>query len=81
MKKSIEPISAEVNNIKSSQGKVKDAIVEMQSQMDATTASRDEAEQQISEPNTAPVIIIIYKLFNFLKIKTKTASNITQLNI
>ena len=43
-KKHIIP-SAEIKEVKSSQDKIKNAVSEMQSQMDAMTARMEEAEQ------------------------------------
>ena len=49
VEKSIESLSAKIKEEKSSQSKIKNAITEMQSQMDATAARVDESEQRISD--------------------------------
>ena len=47
MKKKHRFLSVEIKEVKSSQNKIKNAITKKQSQMDATMASLDKAEQQI----------------------------------
>ena len=42
-------LSEEIKEVKSSQDKIKNAVTELQSQMNATAARMDEAEQQISD--------------------------------
>ena len=44
-----ESLSAEINKLKSNQAEIKNAIAEMQFQMNAVTPRMDEAEQRISD--------------------------------
>ena len=44
----LESLSAEIKEEKTSQDEIKNAITELQSQMNATAARMDEAEQRIS---------------------------------
>ena len=45
----LESLSAEIKEVKVSQDKIKNAITELQSQIDATAARMDEAGQRISD--------------------------------
>ena len=44
-----EPLTAEIKELKTSQAEIKNAIIEMQSQLDAITRKMDGAEEQISD--------------------------------
>ena len=49
VKNRLEPLSAEIKEVKACQDEIKNAITEMQSHMDATVTRINEAEQRISD--------------------------------
>ena len=51
VEKRLESFSAEIKEVKTSQDEIKNSITELQSQMDATVARMDEAEQPLLMEN------------------------------
>ena len=55
VKNRLESLSVEIKVVKASQDEIKNALTELQSQMDATVARMDEAEQKISNIEDKPM--------------------------